>query len=166
MRAESNECFTEDHKCKFEDFAERAENEFGKKPFGFKSWRKRTPDEASVGFFEENYTNCDSTELNYGCKERIHGYLNCAKDPGARHGDCAEENQKVEVVKKDEGALIVDHVDVRHKTELVFSDGPGSRGGRVGGDQPESKSLEKSWKVNTDFATPVPDWLEYDPADY
>lgn len=142
-RDESEECFTEDTRCTFEDFAEKAENEFGTKPFGPKSWLKvRTPDVISVKFFEENYTNCDSTELNYGCKRRINHYLKCA-GTGADRANCAEENKKIEPVE----AAKVDTTDKRK--------------GRSRAEGPTSKSNKSGWRVNNEFVTRGPEWLNY-----
>ena len=130
-RDESEECFTEDKRCNFENFAEKAENVFGKKPFGPKSWLKvRTPDVISVKFFEENYTNCDSTELNYGCKRRIYHYLKCA-GTGADHASCAEENKKIEPVE-------AARVDILYTTD--------KRKGPSRAEGPISKSNKSGWR--------------------
>merc|ERR1712079_559859 len=96
-RDESNECFVENQKCSYEDFAEKAENEFHKRVFGRKNWRKKRVhiNEVTFEFFVDNYKECGPAELTNGCKTRMIGYLTCSRDSG-RDRQCFESHKKVE----------------------------------------------------------------------
>ena len=105
---EAKECFTENEKCGYEEFAEKAENEFGKPVFGLKNWRrKRTSiNEVTSEFFEKNYDECESTELNAGCKIRMIKYLNCAKTGTERSCYDMHKKQAAPVTEKVETAQV------------------------------------------------------------